>query len=168
MANKETAVSDTGPILHLSSIDSISTFSVFSKVFVSEIVLFELKQNDFNFYFFKKYNFTKLFLNPDFRRKSKLFLLEYGLHLGESSTLALALQEKIELFLTDDLDARETAKRLGLTPVGSIGILVRAFREKIYSKQETVQKLLDLKQKANFFVTDSLIQKAILIVENFN
>jgi len=45
----------------------------------------------------------------------------------------------VNLFLTDDLDAREMGKKFGLEVHGSVGIIARAYRE----------CLIDLKEAEN-------------------
>jgi uncharacterized protein len=50
-----------------------------------------------------------------------------GLGLGESQAIALALQMKADLILLDDMRARKAAMRVGLTPIGSVGMLKAAY-----------------------------------------
>jgi predicted nucleic acid-binding protein len=45
---------------------------------------------------------------------------------GEADAIALALEVRPVAILIDDLAARSAALRLGLTPVGALGVLVRA------------------------------------------
>ena len=54
------------------------------------------------------------------------------LHQGEASTLAIALHCEW-LLLTDDLDARKAARKLGIRLSGSIGCLVLAVKRKLCS-----------------------------------
>lgn len=48
------------------------------------------------------------------------------LGLGERAAIALALQLSAEFIVLDDLSARMVATELGLTVIGSLGLLVRA------------------------------------------
>ena len=45
---------------------------------------------------------------------------------GEREVMAQALQEGIVSVVLDDLDARRVARRLGLEPVGTVGLLLAA------------------------------------------
>lgn len=51
-----------------------------------------------------------------------------SLQSGENEALFLCDSLRIGILLTDDLAARDAAKRLGVTPVGSLGVVVRAYR----------------------------------------
>ena len=45
---------------------------------------------------------------------------------GERDVIVQALQEKVLSVALDDLDARRTARRMGLQPIGTIGLLLAA------------------------------------------
>ena len=47
---------------------------------------------------------------------------------GELECICLCQQIGVTTLLTDDLAVRKAAKRLRLTPVGSLGVVVRAYR----------------------------------------
>ncbi|MBI3815008.1 MAG: hypothetical protein HY279_11185 [Nitrospinae bacterium] len=55
---------------------------------------------------------------------------------GESSCLCLAANRSIYKILTDDLDTRRYAQRIGIPVSGTIGVLVDAIRKGIISKEE--------------------------------
>ena len=58
--------------------------------------------------------------------KMKTRLIQNTLDLGESSTIALALEEKDSLLILDDGKARRFAKGLGLMFTGTIGVIIKA------------------------------------------
>ena len=92
---------------------------------------------------------------------------EYNLDLGEAEAISLALQEKVDYFLTDDLDARQIAKEFKLETHGTIGIILRAFKEKIISKEKTIEKIKELKTNSSLFITQDLISEVVESVKNF-
>jgi len=47
------------------------------------------------------------------------------LHKGETAALQLALQTRTSAVLMDDLDGRSATRRLGLMPIGTVGVLER-------------------------------------------
>ncbi len=55
-------------------------------------------------------------------------VLEWSLGAGESAVIALARAHRATPVL-DDFDARSCAKSFGLTPVGTLGVILRARRE---------------------------------------
>ena len=63
---------------------------------------------------------------------------------GETEVLALASKDRSSLVLIDDDLARREARRLGVEAKGTLGMLVRAFRVKILTLDETellIQKI---------------------------
>ena len=96
----------------------------------------------------------------------KFLMQQFELQLGEAAAMALAMREKVKLFFTDDLTARIAAKRLGLEPHGTLGLLLRAFREKRLSKEEAIRSLYALRQ-TSLFITSDLIRWAVLEVKKY-
>ena len=162
MGNK--AVSDTGPIIHLNEINLIYSFDIFSELIIPEEVERELKSNKIPI--FKKIKILKL--SPDLKDKIKILTNQENLDLGESFAIVLAMQEKTDYFLTDDLDARNVAIKYNIEVHGTIGIILRAFKDKIIDKKTTIEKVNELYSKSSLFITRDLIQQIIKAVEYFN
>jgi predicted nucleic acid-binding protein len=161
MENK--VVSNTGPILHLSEIKLSKALEIFQKILIPEEVSNELKKHKA---FLPKIVSIKP-LSAESKDKTKAFANEYDLDLGESQAIALALQEKADYFITDDLDAREVAKRLNLEVHGTIGIILRAFREKLIERKEAISKIKELQTSSTLYITNDLIESIIGEIENF-
>lgn len=161
MANK--AVSDTGPILHLNEINIQKALKIFSTILIPNEVEDELLKH--------KSNIPKFIKILDLKSESKditnILTNQYDLNLGEAEAISLALQEKINLFLTDDLDARQTAKHYNLEVHGTIGILLRSFREKLIDKKTAIEKVEELKRKSSLFITQNLVEEIILAINHF-
>ncbi|MBI2185147.1 MAG: hypothetical protein HYU39_09340 [Thaumarchaeota archaeon] len=68
------------------------------------------------------------------------------------------------MFLTDDLDAREAAENIGIEVHGSVGIIVRAFKERMLTLEETIRSLNDIHDKSRLFVSKIIIDEAIRAV----
>lgn len=51
------------------------------------------------------------------------------LDIGEKQSLYLAIRDKFDLILLDDLKAREESQKLGLQVKGTLGIIVQTYRE---------------------------------------
>ena len=161
MGNK--AVSNTGPIIHLTEINLIKALNIFQSITIPEEVKKELIKN--NVPIPKRIKITKL--KPESKDKTKILTNEYNLDLGEAEAISLALQEKVDYFLTDDLDARQIAKEFKLETHGTIGIILRAFKEKIISKEKTIEKIKELKTNSSLFITQDLISEVVESVKNF-
>ena len=161
MENK--AVSDTGPIIHLSEINSLPVLYKLYSIIIPEEVESELHKH--KIIIPKEINVKKL--NPAFKDKIKIISNQHSLDLGESVAIALALQEKVNYFFTDDLDARLAAQSYSLEAHGSIGILLRAFREKLIDKSKVIDKIKELQTKSSLFITSDIVQQVIKSVLNF-
>ncbi len=73
---------------------------------------------------------------------------------GESEALALALEMGIKAVLMDEAAGRSVATRLGIMPIGVLGILVRAKQRGLI---ESVSPLLRrLEEEIGFFVSREL------------
>jgi predicted nucleic acid-binding protein len=75
--------------------------------------------------------------------------------------MSVGRQAGVEIILTDDLAAREAAKILSLTPVGSLGIVVRAYRLGDISLVDAERLLTDLYNLSSLFVTRAIVDLAI-------
>ena len=156
-------VSDTGPIIHLSEINLVKVFDIFSEVVIPEEVERELKNNKISI--FKKIKILKLL--PDFKDKVKVLTNQENLDLGESFAIVLAIQEKVDFFLTDDLEARNVAIKYNLQVHGTIGIILRAFRERIIDKKIAIEKVNELYTKSSLFITKDLVDIVLKAIEEF-
>jgi len=157
------AVSDTGPIIHLSEINLIKVFDIFSIVVIPEEVERELK--NCKILISKKIKILKL--SPDFKDKVKIFTNQENLDLGEAFAVVLAMQEKIDYFLTDDLNARNVAIKYNIQVHGTIGIILRAFRERIIDKKTAIEKVNELYTKSSLFITKDLVDSVLMAIEEF-
>jgi len=105
-------------------------------------------------------------LTGDSKNLVKRIVLAYELNIGEAAAIALARQEDVLLFFTDDLDARFVASSLGLTVHGTVGILLRAFHEKMLTKDEVISKVRMLETQSSLFITRDLINFIIKELKN--
>jgi predicted nucleic acid-binding protein len=87
--------------------------------------------------------------------------LRRDLGLGESESIALALELGADLILLDEKEGRHTAQRLGLRVIGVIGILLEA---KTQGAIDKVGPSLDaLRQTAGFYLSEQLYQSILLL-----
>ena len=77
---------------------------------------------------------------------------------GEASAIALAIETKHEYLITDDLQARKLSLKLGLSVIGSLGILLKAKKDGFL---ELLKPYLDDMKLSNFRVSDELYQAVL-------
>ena len=163
MANK--VISNTGPILHLSEIDLLSALNSFPIIFIPEEVKNELRKQGVVVTMIKK--IKVLTLQGKFKDVAEIMVNKFNLDLGEAQSIALALQEKADYFLSDDLDARTVGKMHGLEVHGSVGILLRAYRENSIDKKTEIKKVNALYLTSSLFITRPIIHHIIKEIENY-
>ncbi len=158
------AVSDAGPIIHLHEIEQLDLFQIWEQVVIPDAVWKEtvgmgrIAQSQLEM--LDNLQFVRAFDNDVLQTFVGRFSLD-KLHPGEVACLYLCQQRSIHLFLTDDLAARKAAKRLGIQPVGSVGMIVRAWKSGIISIEETKEFLRELQQTSTLFITPEIIEIAI-------
>jgi uncharacterized protein len=147
-------VSDTSPIRALTHLGLLELLHVlFAEVFVPPAVIEELSRPGIKF---KPISLCKIpFIRVKSVGNSSLVsqLLE-TLDLGESEALALAMEIHADAVLIDESAGRETAKRMGLLPLGVLGVLVRAKTRGLIGP---LAPLLDqLQNELGFFISSDV------------
>lgn len=85
--------------------------------------------------------------------KNYLSIIEQSVDKGEASAIVLAIEMEGSLLIIDDLKGRNLALHLGLTIVGTIGILVDA---KLTGIIPSVKPLLSKIKATNFRISENL------------
>ena len=79
--------------------------------------------------------------------------LETKIDKGESSAIALALENKNSILILDDFKARKVAEKLNLTVTGTLGVMVKA---KLLGIIPSVKPLLNKIKATNFRISAEL------------
>ncbi|KXB02109.1 hypothetical protein AKJ43_02470 [candidate division MSBL1 archaeon SCGC-AAA261D19] len=87
-------------------------------------------------------------------------LEEFGIHEGEAETISLAVHLNEERILVDQTHARLAAKALGLKPVGTIYVLLKALKQGVIDRGGYLNALEDL-VRAEFRMSDEVYLKAV-------
>ena len=154
-----TVVLDAGPIIHLDQIDSLELLSAFDKLILPEKVHEEVSAGDM----------------PSEMEKLELERVEAedtedfdNLDEGESSGLSIARNIDDVVFLTDDLEARQRAKELGIEVHGSVGVVAFGFRRGKLDFDEAADKMRALQEETDLFITDAVVERGIEMLEELS
>ena len=152
-------VSNSSPIIHLAKIGKLSLLrEYFNTIMVPESVLKECVaegKDRKEVEAIKKAEWIRVAQVQD---KKLVKLLQSSLDDGESEAIALSLESGADLILLDDSDAREKARIYGLTVTGTLGVLLRAKKDrKISSLKENIIKL----RKSGFWVSDFVEERLL-------
>jgi predicted nucleic acid-binding protein len=88
-------------------------------------------------------------------------VIEWGLGEGETSVIALALEEDARAVL-DDAAARACARACGVSVIGTLGLILRAARAGLVPSAEEV---LDELRRAGLRLAESTVQAALRNLE---
>ena len=97
-------------------------------------------------------------------KKSEALAQMTGIDRGEAQSIILAKQKNEELILIDQSNAREAARQLGLSPRGTIFIILKATKRKMITKQEAKQMLAKLIE-VNFHISAKIYRDALKAIE---
>ncbi len=158
----KSAVADAGPLIHLAEIGSLELLQTFDQLHIPEAVWSETV------------GLSRL--DPDMLQELGTverhslpapvvdqFVLDHtiaDLHAGEREALCLCSRIDVPLILTDDLAVRDVAKKLSVTPVGSLGVVARGYRQGRISLTQAERLIGDLDEVSTLFVTRAIVDLA--------
>jgi predicted nucleic acid-binding protein len=155
-------ISNTSPILNLAIISRLGFLrDQFGDVLIPSAVLDELKP-DSNF---PGATIISEALHAGWIRTVRVENIDLvralGVELdkGEAEVIALALEQKTNMILLDEQEGRTRAKRFGLTPVGVLGVLLRA--KKKYKNITIKAEMESLRTKAGFYIDANLFERIL-------
>lgn len=157
------AVADAGPLIHLTEVGCLSLLRIFACLAIPDAVWAEavtqgsVPHTDVLALGIVQRHALSLSAVKQFIEQHDLARLQAG----EQECLFLCRRLGVTVLLTDDLAVREAAKRLGLTPVGSLGVIVRAHRVGQLSLVDAERHLSDLYAVSSLFVAPAIVELAI-------
>jgi len=150
-------VSNSSPLIHLAKIKKLDLLKeIFGKIFIPKAVYDECVVESFkeaNEIKKSEWIIVKKIKNDDLKKALSIYLDD-----GEAEAITLAIEEKADLILLDDYDAREVARKYGLHITGVIGILLKA---KYMKKIRRVKPYLEKLRGTGFWINDDLFLKIL-------
>jgi len=151
-----TAVSDAGPLIHLSEIGSLELLSTFDTLLVPETVYEEVDTGGV----------------PDELADLSYELVEADesrvraeeLDAGERAAIAVAEEWGVVL-LTDDLAAREAASNAGVEVHGSIGVITLGYGRGLLDRNQAVSLMRALQRETSLFITEAVVERGIRMLD---
>jgi predicted nucleic acid-binding protein len=153
-------VSNTSPITSLAAIGHFDLLrELFGQIHIAQGVWHELNQGGRRHPGSYEVENASWIDRHEVENWTLVTILRRDLDRGEAETLALAVELKADLVLLDEKEGRHAASRLGLYPLGVLGILLQAKR---LGKIQEIRSYLDaLRQRAGFFLGDRLYQDVL-------
>lgn len=159
-------VSDSTPLITLMKATQLNViYNLFGEVIIPEAVYHELTTNE-NYpdeaAMISGSPFIKVVTVTD-EKSVSILQRATGLDLGESEAIIYADDNKVDLLLMDEASGRRVAIGMGLEIMGSIGVLVAAYKEGYLSENE-VDAAFDRIRKSNRHVSEKLIEDALDLI----
>jgi predicted nucleic acid-binding protein len=152
-------VSDTSPIRALAHLDHLSVLEdLFDRVLAPPAVERELRAPPARLSVVRLEEFPFVHVQAPEDGAKVQELLE-TLDLGESEALALAVETQASAILIDEAAGRARATELGLTVIGTLGVLLRC---KTRGRIASIKPLLDrLEDELSFYISPALRQDVL-------
>ena len=157
------AVADAGPLIHLGEIGCLGLLRLFDALHVPEAVWSESVQPGraeagalLALGTIRRHQLTP----SDVARFIDENRLGY-LQAGECEALYLCKKIVARTLLTDDLAVRNEAQKLGVVPVGSLGIVIGAYHKGHVTLAQAELYLQALYSVSSLFVTRAIVELAI-------
>ncbi len=160
-------ISDTTPLISLLKINRLELLhQLFGEIQIPGAVYRELVSN------VKFKQEAELILQTRYikkvdvdNRKSVLLLRRVtGLDEGESEAIILADEINADILLMDEAKGRKVAKQMEQNLMGTIGILITAFEEKLISNDEIIQCIRILREQGRH-ISEQLYKQLIDKIE---
>lgn len=154
-------VLDSSCIIGLSQIEKMNILkTLFSEIFVPEAVFTECMVKASSTEDERK--FTEIIKIAEARDSLAVMTLQTDLGKGESECIVLAKEINADFVVLDDKDARKMAEFLGLNVIGTLGILVMAYKR---GKIQNVKAVIDEMRDKSFWMDDKLYKRILEEIE---
>lgn len=97
-------------------------------------------------------------LTNKFKSLAKKIQVIYNIDIGEAETIALALQLNKKEAIIDEISVREAAKAFSIKPIGSLRVLLIAYKKKIINKSEIKELINEMENSKYRFSPKVLIE----------
>jgi len=149
---------DTGPLLFLARLNHLELLKIgVERVLVPSAVLVEVQRKD-DLALNKIQACYGDWLGECTLNSPEIIKLLPDLGKGEREVIAQALGQKISSVILDDLDARRIARRFGLIPIGTVGLLLAAKKKGLLP---SLKAELERLKSMGFWVSQSLLTEAL-------
>jgi predicted nucleic acid-binding protein len=164
---KRKTVSNAGPIIHLSEVNCFGAIEIFHTV-VPKAVYNEVDQyGKPGSKELRESKIKVLELTEDEKVFAKRLCDLYRIEVGEAEAIAICIKRNYELFLTDDMDAREVGELHDIEVHGSLGIILRAYRDGIFEYERVKNVISDLYRKSSLFMTQRVYERVVRMLEKY-
>ncbi|KPV65460.1 MAG: hypothetical protein AOA65_0159 [Candidatus Bathyarchaeota archaeon BA1] len=103
-------------------------------------------------------------LTTEDTKESEALAQMTGIDIGEAQAIILTKQKGEKLVFIDQSNARQVARHVGLTPRGTIFVILTATKRKLVTKEDAKQ-MLEALIEANFYVSAKIYGDTLKAIE---
>ena len=155
------AVCDAGPVIHLDELGTLDLLSDFHPLVISKTVQSEIIKHRPTALKSAGFEIKLVDLIPSQGPRLSVLSKAFSLDQGELESLSVAQEMPGVFFLTDDAAARLAGEELGCRVHGTIGIILRAIRNKMKTPHEVVGLLSQIPNKTTLFLRPALLEEIV-------
>nr|QNO49184.1 hypothetical protein CDCKMDEO_00029 [Methanosarcinales archaeon ANME-2c ERB4] len=141
------AVSNSGPIIHLSEVNCFDALQIADVVIPSAVYHKVTRYDKPGSKELQNSHIPVIRLNEEEKIFAMRLCSAYEIDAGEAEAIALYLSGKYQLFFTDDSDARDVSELYDIEVHGTAGIVARAHSLGLLGYEETKQVMQDSRTK---------------------
>lgn len=165
------AIFDSGPIIHLAELGILFLVGIFNTLETTDVVIDEtlkyISAEDMNYLM----NSAKIHIHEEKNKSEKLRALSkiYSLDFGEITALTVCcmkLEDNELVFFSDDSAARMASEALGITSIGTIGIIIKSASIGKISKGKAIEIIESINSGSTLYVKSSLVQTIVERLRN--
>lgn len=160
------AITDTGPVLHLSQTGYIYLLKIFETLIISSYVQKELNEHGVWQRLSNEHiNVVKEDVSENEVIEERGNWEKSKLHKTDISVLVLVRRIVDALSLTDDLELRRAIESLGREVIGSVGVLFRGYHEKMFDKEALRNAVTMLFDDSSLYLSSAFRLRILKLAE---
>jgi len=153
-------VSDSSPLISLAILNKLNILEqIFDEIYIPTAVYNEIsKKNKPHSKELQDFTINRV---KQIQNRLALQLLQKDLDIGESEAIVLAIENNISDILIDEYKGRKIATAQGLSPIGTIGVLLQAKNEGLVKEvKPELDKLIANHQRISQPLYDKALELA--------
>ena len=161
-------VSNATPLIYLAKADQLSLLhDMFKEIMIPQAVYREVviqgiqrEEND-------AFRLDEAIKNGWLQVRSikERYQVKLSIHPGEAEVISLAREMHIKTILMDDIKARTAAEMAGLSPKGTLWLLLKAVKRKVLNFDRFLVTLEDI-VRSGFYIKEDVFLKAVHTAKN--
>ena len=158
-------VVNSTPLIILGNIDCLKILQeMYGEIIIPRAVFEEVKSKEDNAKLNLSQNLSWIKV-LEVQDKSNRKMYQAKLHDGEVEVMMLANELSADLLIIDDNAAKKTAKFLGFTVTGTLGVILKAKSEGIIPQ---VKPIVDEMLRQGFYISPSIIETVLRMANEIN